>query len=138
MNISTKSWHYRLIKFYNMRRPNDLCGYIRTLTIALLLALCCVAAAIGIACGLVGLLLIAPVKLIWSLFDPNVIVVGDAFAFGCMGLFMWAFVGVSTTYMYLKERKGWFQPSDKPKKSWLITEYIKAKHNKVCTMVNYQ
>lgn len=138
MNISTKSWHYRLIKFYNMRRPNDLCGYVRAVTLGLLLVLCCVAGAIGVACALFALLFIGPGKLIMLWFGADIVLSGDDIAFGCLGLFMWAFVGVSFTYMYLKERKGWFEPSDKPKKPWLIVEYIKAKHNKVCTMVEYK
>lgn len=138
MNINTKSWHYRLIKFYNMRRPYDLCGYVRSLTLALLLALCCVFGVVGVAYVLGAILFVLPAKLIWSIFDPTIIMVKDSFGLACIGIFMWLFVGCATTYMYLKERKGWFQPSDKPKKKWLIVEYIKDKHNKVCTMVNYQ
>lgn len=140
MNINTKSWHYRLIKFYNMRRPNDLCGYVRSLLLSLLLAVVCIWGVIAIVYVLGAMLFVGPVQLIWSMFDPTMILSKDATAFACIGIFVWLFAGIAGTFMYLKERKGWFQfkPSTKPKKPWLIVEYIKAKHSKVCTMVNYQ
>lgn len=138
MNIDTNSWHYRLIKFFNRRRPYDLCSYVRLLVVSMILAITMVCVGCIVIAGAVLMLIWSPGMWLYSLFDPTLIPTHDQNIAAALGAFLWAFMVCVTTYMYLQERKGWFKPSNKPKKKWMIVEYIKDKHNKVCTAVNYK
>ena len=115
MKISTDSWHYRLIDFLNWDHADNLCLYFWESVFAIFVA------TVALPLLAIASLFIVTLPLLHMFYSgywlPGVIIVG---MLEVIGLFMFLYVVVK----------------DKPEPSlaWL---WIKAKHDKVCPLLDF-
>lgn len=134
MNISTKSWHYRLIRFhdYDPRSRKSLCSYFWLVVWAFLLTVfkTVVWCTIFYMLGFVTIYL--PVSLIWE--------------YSQEGLAVLIFEGIIlTVVLYLRFIHGlvvgMLERNEKPrpmKEPGLISSYVKARKSKFCPTLTFE
>ena len=116
MRISRKSWHYRLnTSLYDYFNPNNLCEYFWKTVFALTIAMAIISMMIWAVVGLTKHVVNDP----WgSLIFLSLI--------GCIGF---PIIAIKLLRYYF--------PSTKTKQESLVAEYLKAKKNRICPMIEY-
>lgn len=137
MNVSTSSWHYRLVDGLGWVHRKSLCLYFWQVVFAMLIA---IALAILIPVSLLIVVVFVPAcvgKLIYSFFDiaapaSNLVRI-TYFTLTGYGLFLLVFV-VALFELWLRQKN-----KSAPKKpDGLLASYIKTKKQKICPVINFE
>lgn len=131
MKISTKSWHYRLIDRFDFNHPENLCAYFWKTVWA-----CVFAAVLALGAVMLAWIVTAP---IWHLFFNAPEGIAGAGA-GIDAAALSIALAVLVTERRKRERedqerRGEIKPTRPPS---LLRLWLRAKHEKVCPMLEFK
>ena len=136
MNINTNSWHYKLLKYTELRVYDNLCPYVRTVILAILLSI--VATIIMGFLATAALVILAAPITSWLIgFDP--------WEAGIMML-LWVLAGGGAIGFYRDRRKwgesvSWdrvvYEKDITYKEPSLFRLWLKAQHDKICPRLTF-
>lgn len=124
MKISTNSWHYKLISEIHgvMNMPSDVCEYIRSVFSAFIIAVF-----IGILGTIASFSIVAPILYI---IYPTSGVIENA---SMIGIIIYILI-----LAFFFNKWYWEIPrSNKKRKIYLVEQYFKDKHDKICSLIEY-
>ena len=116
MKINRKSWHYRWNKgFYSYFHPDNLCEYFWKTVFSLALPM-----------AIISIMILLFVLLVNSaITDPW----GALIGISAVGSLIFPIIAIVLLRYYF--------PSTKTKQERLVGEYLKAKKNRICPMIEY-
>jgi hypothetical protein len=141
MNISKKSWHFKVLKFCGIYPSTSLCGYFWQVALGaplkvMFMALTCVVLAALSVIALFAVTLFPATLLFYAVsgLDPS----QEWIVLGSVSLAIWLMAATEVTNNYRKKRRD-LKPKDSfaIKKPNLFLLYLKAKKEKVCPLLTF-
>lgn len=133
MKINTNSWHFKIVQDLNAELPKTLCGYIGAFVLNSVIII-----GLILVMGYIAVALFAPLWLAITLYlFPEPYILFDSpllIGIGVIGYILALCYFVITWSVEFSHRAGEkIEKAENP-----FTKYLKDKHDKVCTLVEYE